>query len=377
MLSDNKTLPLPFPASVAVARYDLMYWDTAVKRAKPLTSLATGASEALDQATVSANFLGASLDQRLSTETDDAAMRTVATEGVFDYDCPSFTPQLGNMVGVTWNGGAALVNQVVKQVTQLNLAIGLVVGVSTQSASNPWATPTTRIRVRLLSRVCWDLAHNARSLFDGQGTGSTALADANQTLTVGSNPFLSMIPTAARTITLPAAASSAGFAYLIANNSTTGQIITVQDAGANAIAVLTQGQRALVWCDGTTWLGLGAGSITPLTVPAVSKTADYVLLAADQGTFFDNTGAAGSVNFTLPAVATSKGYTAFFYGVVDQPIVITAPAGTLVGPNNAGRTTYTSAGAGNRIGQAIEAYCNGSKWFLFVDVKGLTLGTFA
>src|SRR6202011_4624362 len=114
----------------------------------------------------------------------------------------------------------------------------------------------------------------------------------------------------------------------------------------------------------------GAGSV-------VSKTADYTVLAADSGKMFDNTGAAGSVNFTLPAVAASKGFTITIFGVVDQPIVVTAPAGTLVGPNNAGRASYTSAGAGNRIGQAIYAYCNGAKWFLFVDVKGLTLGTFA
>ena len=110
---------------------------------------------------------------------------------------------------------------------------------------------------------------------------------------------------------------------------------------------------------------------------SASKTADYPLVAADNGKHFDNTGAAGSVNFTLSAVASSAGFSMFIHQVVDQPVVITAPAGTLVGPNNAGRTSYTSAGAGNRIGVDIRAYCNGAKWFLMVDLKGLTIGTYA
>lgn len=126
---------------------------------------------------------------------------------------------------------------------------------------------------------------------------------------------------------------------------------------------------------------LNSAGITKTIFPAdavpVSKTADYTVLAADNGKHFDNIGAAGSVNFTLPAVASSAGFTMFVHQVVDQAVVITAPAGTLVGPNNAGRATYTSAGAGNRIGVDIRLYCNGAKWFLMVDLKGLTIGTYA
>jgi len=97
----------------------------------------------------------------------------------------------------------------------------------------------------------------------------------------------------------------------------------------------------------------------------------------DSGTMFDNTGAAGSVNFTMPAVANAKGFYCNIFGVVDQQIAVTCPAGTLVGANNAGRTSYTDAAAGNRIGVSRYAYCNGAKWFLLVDLKGLTIGTYA
>jgi hypothetical protein len=108
-----------------------------------------------------------------------------------------------------------------------------------------------------------------------------------------------------------------------------------------------------------------------------SMATNYTIVAADINDAFDNTGAGGSVTFTLPPVATSAGFGCWIFVVVDQPVVVAAPSGTLVGPNNAGRTTYTTAASGQRIGTSIFAYCNGAKWFLIVDVKGLTLGTFA
>lgn len=124
----------------------------------------------------------------------------------------------------------------------------------------------------------------------------------------------------------------------------------------------------------------GIESFSSLQVAAagvLTKTAAYTLVAADTGRHFDNTGDADSLTFTLPAVASSVGFVAHFHQVADTEIVISAPSGTLVGPNNAGRSTYTSAASGQRIGTDITAFCNGAKWFLNVDVKGLTLGTFA
>lgn len=172
-----------------------------------------------------------------------------------------------------------------------------------------------------------------------------------------------------------AAADSAGDTTTTITNAPQAgaRTYTIPDAGASAAFVMTAGTQTL---SGVTTLAL-VGGVTLNSTAVLSKTSAYPLVAADSGRHFDNTGAGGSVTFTLPAVATSVGFTAYFHCVVDQEIVIAAPAGTLVGPNNAGRTTATLAGAGNRIGVDIMAFCNGAKWFLSVDVKGLTAPTYA
>jgi len=108
-----------------------------------------------------------------------------------------------------------------------------------------------------------------------------------------------------------------------------------------------------------------------------TKTANYTVLGADSGKYFDNNGAAGSVTFTFDATTQVAGFWCNVFCAVDQQVQLAFPAGTLVGANNAARTSYTTGAAGTRIGTSIEVYCNGSKYFLFLDLKGLTIGTFA
>lgn len=95
-----------------------------------------------------------------------------------------------------------------------------------------------------------------------------------------------------------------------------------------------------------------------------AKTADYTLTAADSGGVFTTTGAAGAVNFSLPAVATSTGFTYSFVNTVDQNMTITAPAGTLVALNNASATSIAWSTAGEKIGASCTVICDGSKWLL-------------
>jgi hypothetical protein len=219
----------------------------------------------------------------------------------------------------------------------------------------------------------------------GQGFNVTAQADGPVTLTVDSDPQQTMTPTADRVITLPAVGQSQGLHFLIRNLAINQFYLNVKNAGGTLIGVVGPGETGRFLCDGTVWMGIvsGAGNLGQIQIASsqvVTKTdaqSPYTVLATDSGTSFDNTGAAGSVTFTFPAVASSKGFFCSVYGVVDQPIVLSFPAGTLVGPNNAGRTSYTSAGAGNRIGVSHYVYCNGAKWFLLVDLKGLTIGTYA
>lgn len=83
-----------------------------------------------------------------------------------------------------------------------------------------------------------------------------------------------------------------------------------------------------------------------------AKTADYTLTAADSGKQFTTTGAAGAVNFTLPALA--KGYRFRFCNTVNQNMTITAPSGKLVTFNNAAATSVSFVTAGNKIGAVVE-----------------------
>ncbi|WP_020475716.1 head decoration protein [Zavarzinella formosa] len=83
-----------------------------------------------------------------------------------------------------------------------------------------------------------------------------------------------------------------------------------------------------------------------------AKTADYTVTAADSGKQFTTTGAAGAVNFTLPACA--KGYRFRFVNIVNQNMTITAPSGKLVTFNNAAATSVAFSTSGNKIGAAVE-----------------------
>src|SRR5215831_7849612 len=155
VLSDNNSLPLPFPASTAVARGDLLYWDTANFDCKPVALLTPGANEAADQTTIAPLFIGVAADVRLASEADNKGIRTVRVAGVFDFDCVAgYTPKLGDYVSVTRDGGAALVNQKVTNATATSAnAIGRVIGLPTQAAnSQPWGTVQTRVRVKISAR---------------------------------------------------------------------------------------------------------------------------------------------------------------------------------------------------------------------------------
>lgn len=157
-LADNRTRRYPFPASTAVSVGDLLYWDRSAYQAKPLTSLTTGASEQADQATIAPIFLGVAMDVRLATETDSGAIRVVALDGVYEVDVVSLTPEPGDLLAVTWNGGSALVNQTLKKTSNAADAIGVILDVPTQTGnSSPWNAAVTKVIARIQSRIGWDV----------------------------------------------------------------------------------------------------------------------------------------------------------------------------------------------------------------------------
>jgi hypothetical protein len=101
---------------------DLLYQET--DDARPASSQADQETEAANQALFADKFLGVAMQRSRSGET--APIR-VATTGVFEFDCPSGTFELGTLVGADEDAaGTALLNQQVATVAQSSQAIGRV-----------------------------------------------------------------------------------------------------------------------------------------------------------------------------------------------------------------------------------------------------------
>ena len=101
---------------------DLLMQDT--DDAKPASMLANQGNKAANQAAFANVFLGVAMQRSRSGET--APIR-VATTGVFEFDCPSGTFELGDMVGPDGNvAGTGLLNQQAAKVTTSVGAVGRV-----------------------------------------------------------------------------------------------------------------------------------------------------------------------------------------------------------------------------------------------------------
>lgn len=99
----------------------------------------------------------------------------------------------------------------------------------------------------------------------------------------------------------------------------------------------------------------------------VAKTADYTVVAADAGTLFTTTGAAGAVVFTLPTIAAGLGPFEFL-NTVDQNMTI-ASAGSLdniVALHDVAADSIAFSTAGEKIGARVRVRANqaGTKWYV-------------
>lgn len=99
----------------------------------------------------------------------------------------------------------------------------------------------------------------------------------------------------------------------------------------------------------------------------VAKTAAYTVKDYESGTVFTNTGASGSVTFTLPTIATAlAGVFYWFFTVAGQNIVVASdPTDKLVVDNNATADTLTSSTSGHVIGAGLLVICDGTQWLTF------------
>lgn len=255
VLCDNRNNVLPFPASTGIAQFNLLWWDSSVPIAKTASARADKGSLALNQCDFAALFLGVMGDVRLATETSTGndSRRMVIVDGIFDCDCASSTFEVDDLVGIDRSATPLNLDQQVIKVTNPALAIGIVV------KREPNAV--TKVRCRLTaSKLFSDRLRRPLGLGGAQGVGSTALADANGAVTVANGPILTMVPTAARNVTLPneAISGAMGLMFYFTNNSAGPNSVTFQSSAAGAIkgnGVVPQNKTGIFWCDGSSWNG--------------------------------------------------------------------------------------------------------------------------
>lgn len=82
-----------------------------------------------------------------------------------------------------------------------------------------------------------------------------------------------------------------------------------------------------------------AGNASNLITVSI-KTSNYSVLATDDGTYFTNTGASGSITFTQPTAAA--GHNSCYFADTAQPIVVAADSGHTIRNN-----TSVTAASGN------------------------------
>ena len=128
-------------SSTAIEIGDLIYQET--DDARPASSQADQGSEAANQAAFVDKFLGVAMQRSRSGEIDPLR---VATTGVFEFDCPSSTFELGDLVGPNEDYiGHALMNFCVNKVLSSQYAIGRV--------ARREASATTSVLVDIRSMV--------------------------------------------------------------------------------------------------------------------------------------------------------------------------------------------------------------------------------
>jgi hypothetical protein len=96
-----------------------------------------------------------------------------------------------------------------------------------------------------------------------------------------------------------------------------------------------------------------------------TKVANYQIVTGDNFSHFDNTGAVGEVDFTLPPIA--NGYKFGFRNVAAQTLkVISNEGGNIVALNNPVANSLAFATGGQQIGAGLVFYSNaaGTKWYV-------------
>jgi len=119
-------------SATAIEIGDLVYLDA--DDAKPASSQADQGTETGNQSLFADNFPGVAIHGSRAGDTDPIR---VATTGVFEFDCPSSTYELGDLVGVDEAaGGTALEDQQIAKVAAADQAIARVARRAPVAATN-------------------------------------------------------------------------------------------------------------------------------------------------------------------------------------------------------------------------------------------------
>lgn len=109
-----------------------------------------------------------------------------------------------------------------------------------------------------------------------------------------------------------------------------------------------------------------------------TKTANYTVVANDNYTLFDNTGAGGAVTFTLPVLA--NGYLFGFRVQADQNVIVASNEGdNMVAFNDASADSVAYQTSGEKIGGLFVVYTNpgATKWIVEDRSAGVNTVTVA
>lgn len=256
-MKDGQTLILPTASGQAFSIGDALYWDGSAIR--PMSYYTGSGTAILDQEYMSRNFAGFAGQAHLAAETAVGHPSEPGSLGMLLWtnrilklavDANTFEP--GDFIGVkSAAGGVAgdISDQTFVKVAQPYLAIGQV--------SERFSSSTTYVYARIWGRNFTNNTNSVgRGLMGRQLPDSETLPDANTTLTLANKLIQVCVPTAARTMVLPAATSCRGMSFMFINNSGGANSLTINNASAVTIATVAQNKRAWVFCDGTTWYNL-------------------------------------------------------------------------------------------------------------------------
>jgi len=129
---DTNPVEAAVDADTVIEIGDMVWQDT--DDAKPASSITNQGSKTANQTALKAKFLGVAMQRSRS---DDTAPIRVATTGVFEFDCPSGTFELGDLIGANTNtAGTVLLNQQAAKVASSSLAIGRIAKRLASAATN-------------------------------------------------------------------------------------------------------------------------------------------------------------------------------------------------------------------------------------------------